>query len=118
MCNGNRLRKGEDLPHNEEASIKYLQLASNQGDGQAQYELACVHHDDYENNSVPIRNRTKEYDYFKSSAENGFLPALEFLGQCYSLGIGTEKMTTKHSIVLSKQPIMVTHRVCLSVPCS
>lgn len=110
--------KGEDLPHNEEASIKYLQLASNQGDGQAQYELACVHHDDYENNSVPIRNRTKEYDYFKSSAENGFLPALEFLGECYSLGIGTEKMTTKHSIVLSKQPIMVTHRVCLSVPCS
>lgn len=84
-------QRGKDLPHNEEASIKYLKLAANQGDGQALYELACFHKDDYEKNSVLLRDRTKEYEYFKKSVENGFTPALEFLGGCYQLGIGTDK---------------------------
>lgn len=56
--------KGEDLPYNRVESMKYLHLAANQGDGQAQYELATSYLQEGDKNGVPIRNRMKAFDFF------------------------------------------------------
>ena len=64
---------GEDLPYNRAESMKYLHLAANQGDGQAQYELATSYLQEGDKNGVPIRNRMKAFDFFKKSADNGFI---------------------------------------------
>ena len=72
-------------------TLQELQALANQGDAEAQYELALMY---AKGRGVP-QDFTKAAGWYRKAAEQGDAKAQHNLGCCYELGKGVRKNLTK-----------------------